>query len=334
MNNDRNVQPEAKVETPSPTESYSQPTPAGSYGQPSPPQVPQPAQPPRFSGRRVGTITMGIALICFGGLLIAALMFPNVQYISILQFSPIILVALGIEIIIQYIVRRNQPLKYDFLSCFVCILLIGASLILAAIPVAAKYFGPARHDKEQEMESLIYDSCYDQLSGFDDISSLNVNLNLRFSSLPENMTIADLNNADSLNISCTLSGDYASAEEFVAAVRPVLKKIMSIDCPVTSMSFHNDNDADLIFDLYLPDRFAMNQSAEKMIRKTDVTSCGPSEEDLDEENFEGDREEKEPTSEEGLEVDGSESMPADEGGDVTEPLAEPQIDGEKPAETI
>ena len=48
--------------------------------------------------RRVGTITLGVMLIAVGVLSVIHIINPSLNMITILKLSPIILIALGIEI--------------------------------------------------------------------------------------------------------------------------------------------------------------------------------------------------------------------------------------------
>ncbi len=249
----------------------------------SPAPVYNPAPVPD-QGRRVGTITMGMALICFGGLLLAGFLFPNVEYLSILQFSPVILIVLGVEILIQYFLRKGRQLKYDFLSGFVCIVLIGASLAMSVIPMGSQYFGPSRHNRESELRDKLYQVYGEKLSGFDNIYSLDMNLKLRYTAHPEQITVETLTAADYLSLSCYLSGEYDSAESFVKDALPVLRKMQSAKIPLSRVSFHGDTNQKN-FDLYLDNSFAMNLSPEKMAKKVDITCCQEDEDVADAEEM-------------------------------------------------
>lgn len=84
--------------------------------------------------RRVGTITLGLALIMIGVLIPVSLFYPEMAG-SVMKFSPIILVALGIEVLVYAIWFRNEKLIYDGLSVFLAIIITLAT-------VAASYISP------------------------------------------------------------------------------------------------------------------------------------------------------------------------------------------------
>ncbi|HEY5563244.1 MAG TPA: hypothetical protein VIK72_16110 [Clostridiaceae bacterium] len=66
-----------------------------------------------LKGRRVGTFTAGITLIIFGILFIGRIIFPALNLSMIMSIWPIILVLLGIEIIVAYIVNNEEKIRYD-----------------------------------------------------------------------------------------------------------------------------------------------------------------------------------------------------------------------------
>lgn len=66
-----------------------------------------------LKGRRVGTLTTGIVLIVFGILFIMRLVFPLLNYTTILSLWPLVLIFLGIEIMVSYIVGKEEKMKYD-----------------------------------------------------------------------------------------------------------------------------------------------------------------------------------------------------------------------------
>ena len=58
-------------------------------------QVPVYPVPPRDKRRRVGTFSLGLALIYAGALAILNLVIPNFQLLSALRWAPLLLVVLG-----------------------------------------------------------------------------------------------------------------------------------------------------------------------------------------------------------------------------------------------
>jgi hypothetical protein len=90
--------------------------------------------------RRVGTLTLGLMLVLFGLLFISRLFFPAVDYNFILMLWPLVLVSLGVEIIVAYIINKQEKLKYDTAAIvlFFCISFFTA--IMAGLEIAATHF--------------------------------------------------------------------------------------------------------------------------------------------------------------------------------------------------
>ena len=63
--------------------------------------------------RRVGTLTMGVALIVSGVVALLCMFLPSFNLLFVLKFSPLIFVFLGLEVLYASIFRRGERIKYD-----------------------------------------------------------------------------------------------------------------------------------------------------------------------------------------------------------------------------
>ncbi len=77
-----------------------------------------------LKGRRVGTLTAGIILVIFGVIFLLRLVTANINIYLIASLWPIILVLLGIEIIVAYIINQEEKMKYDFGAIVLVIILV------------------------------------------------------------------------------------------------------------------------------------------------------------------------------------------------------------------
>lgn len=80
--------------------------------------------------RRVGTFTLGVVLVAAGCGMLASLLWPAFEIGWLLNASPLILVALGVETLLS--VRGGGRVRYDWLGMLLCFLLVGAGLVLYA----------------------------------------------------------------------------------------------------------------------------------------------------------------------------------------------------------
>lgn len=77
-----------------------------------------------IKGRRVGTLTAGIVLVVFGVLFLLRLVTNNINILLITSLWPLILVSVGIEIIVAYIINKEEKIQYDFGAIILVIILV------------------------------------------------------------------------------------------------------------------------------------------------------------------------------------------------------------------
>ena len=80
--------------------------------------------------RRVGSIAFALMLIAAGVLLIVYQFVPQFDLLKILKFSPVILIALGIEMLV-YSARPDVKVKFDWLA------MLGTAFTLCIVGTAA-----------------------------------------------------------------------------------------------------------------------------------------------------------------------------------------------------
>lgn len=182
--------------------------------------------------RRVGSFTLGLCLILAGGAILLYYFWPGFDFLLAAKLSPLILVALGVEILLTNF--RPEERRYDFLSIFLCLFLMAAILMVSFIPSLWDFFGPQHSALEDSLSAQLEEDYYQQLQG-GPVQSLSVQLSLAYNSQPGSPR--QLNPGDSLGVSVGLSGPYASAEDFAEDCRQVLNEINRVDAPLDWVSF-------------------------------------------------------------------------------------------------
>ena len=133
------------------------------------PKNPPPAAAQAEPVRRVGSVTLGICLITAGIFFFAYHFLPNFDALLVLKIVPAAgLVLLGCEVL--YFAARPQRWKYDFLSVFLCIVLMVSAFGGACLMAAFDY---ALHRGEFWIE---YDARQER--GLDDAESDRLRLDL------------------------------------------------------------------------------------------------------------------------------------------------------------
>ena len=94
-----------------------------------------------IKGRRVGTLTAGIVLVMFGIMFLLRLVTSNINILLIASLWPLILVSVGIEIIVAYIINKEEKMQYDFSAIILVIILAffamgmgGVEFIITHLP--------------------------------------------------------------------------------------------------------------------------------------------------------------------------------------------------------
>lgn len=87
--------------------------------------------------RRVGSLTFGVALICYGILFLVHIFMPVLGYRIIFRCWPVVFILLGVEILVENYKCRTQEWKmvYDFAA----ILMLGAMLLFAMVMAVLDY---------------------------------------------------------------------------------------------------------------------------------------------------------------------------------------------------
>lgn len=153
---------------------------------------------------RVGTLTLGFALIVSGIFLFMSLFngpasLESIDYMLIARFSPVLIIMLGLEIIIGHVRAKGGKIKYDLFSGFICLCIAACSLMASFMPYALEYYGPEREQAGRVMNSLFEEQVVTALAG-EEIFDVSAYFFFRGSAYPANPTLEDLQAQDSAYI--------------------------------------------------------------------------------------------------------------------------------------
>lgn len=186
---------------------------------------------------------MALSLIAVGVLLLLRAFIPSLNLLEILRFSPLILIFLGVEILLFNIFQKEGKLRYDVLSVFLCLILIGGSFVAALIPEAIKYSHGYSLSSGQYSHTL-EEKVYDLLAGEEDVTDAQVYLQWdNWTASPENITLENLPAGTYFSVDVRLSGTYNTKEEFAAACHRILGKLQALPDAERRFGFSNYNTA-------------------------------------------------------------------------------------------
>ena len=210
--------------------------------------------------RRVGFFTLGIALILTGGCIAASMILPDFPLFTVAKLAPLVLVALGVEVLWANARKGDAQLKYDLLSMFVCFVLICASMGAATLPILLRYYGPDREYTERRLEQELEEQLNEKLPDgivLDGYSYVDLNR----MGFDREMTLADLKTEDLVRVNLTLAGAYADENAFAEACAQMLPALRELG--VDQVDFHSENGDDQ-WELQIGGPFQMNASAQEL----------------------------------------------------------------------
>lgn len=261
---------------------------------PEPPTVPPPppiyqgdpaaaAPQPEKKGRRVGTITLAVCLIFVGVVLVLRIFLPNLNYVLIAQLSPLILVLLGVEILIANIRHKDEKLRYDGLSFFICIVVTGAALILATVPAFFESqinsgFTARRLAAEMEDKTSAY--MQDDWNG---MYTVDWYMELNGTHFNKDMSLADIAPEQYVQMRIHFDEEFESTEAFAAACYGVIEDV-SPDVPhIDYASFYSEGDdadgyhGDKIYFLVIENRYNFDTTAANLANHVEAQYWLPEE---------------------------------------------------------
>ena len=108
----------------------------------------------------VGRITLGLALIAVGLLVTGSLFIPNIPFLTVARFAPLILVVLGAEILIGVMRNPGRNVKVGFGLIFLCLILIFGAVTAGVLPGVWEMYGPGRWQEQERMEAQVKRDLY------------------------------------------------------------------------------------------------------------------------------------------------------------------------------
>lgn len=255
------------------------------------PKNPPPAAAQAEPVRRVGSVTLGICLITAGIFFLAYHFLPNFDAPLVLKIVPAAgLVLLGCEVL--YYATKPQRGKYDFVSVFVCLVLMACCFGLTLLPLVWEQIDPDNQLVAQKLSDDYQRSVYEKFQQEAPeirLKDMGCWVELYRYDGGEGKLTSD--NTETLELNVWLQGPYDSAEAFAKDCRRLTNVAQQMEVQPKQIGFFcrgfSDADKELAsgslvqkenYELYLNGTVQLDWTAEEMAKATDVESL------LDEEN--------------------------------------------------
>lgn len=187
--------------------------------------------------RRVGTFTMGIYLVIVGILSICAIFNASFDFMFLLKLTPIVFVALGLEVLIYHFTLKSEKIKYDIFSIFICFVLIFATICTAAVPYLFEIYGPKRYEKIDEIKSEVISKCSSVLKENKNIMNIDASIYLDYPMTDYSKISAD--NADTY-LKISLVPTIKTEKDFAAACHEILLLLRNTNCNFSEIRLVNN----------------------------------------------------------------------------------------------
>lgn len=235
--------------------------------QPAPESTAVPAYedgfPKKLPIRRIGILTMGVALIFTGVVALVATFRPSIDLTLIFKLSPALFILLGLEILISSFRHKSERLRFDFLSGFICFLLVCGGIFLSALPTVWNYFGPPAIQAREQLRDKAETDIYNRLRDNHEIRDFYLNVDHSYFTNDFGFTVSTDGNALHLYPNFELAGPYKNEQEFAAASRAILDRLADAPYSIKQVLFKYNNDI-INYELSVSDLFQMNMSTEAL----------------------------------------------------------------------
>lgn len=236
-------------------------------------RVVQTTQQPPEKVRRVGSITMALALITVGVLLVLKTFIPGIDLVMIARLSPLLLVFLGIEMLISNTFAKDRRIKYDILGIFVCIILIGVSMMASILPdIITKSINSEQVSRRLSKEFSA--AGQKELSTTSPFESATVEgyISVSDTAFSNNMKLSDISIEQYVQFRVYFNSTFETKEEFANACHEVSNVIAKTVPHVDYASFYSSNNnsdrytGEKRFIMYVDNYYQFNQNADRFLQ--------------------------------------------------------------------
>lgn len=226
------------------------------------------------SKKRIGTFTMGVGLIATGIAVSYSLFNPTFDYMLLLKFTPLLLVFLGLEVIVFSVFSKAQKLRYDFLSGFVCFLIICGSLTLGLLPTMYREFGPNRYIAEETLEDDVANLYFNEIRNISGVSDVYADVQLQpfMNDGYEDLTVDDLKSFNYVSINVNVEKKFKDEAGFVSYCKKLIDldniEDLGIKNIVRYLSVESYENTDVVYSMSLHEPFKRSYSKQEMMDNT------------------------------------------------------------------
>ena len=218
--------------------------------------------------RRVGSFTLGLCLIAAGIFFLFYYFVPKFDWMLTLKILPAAgIILLGVEVL--YFASKPERWKYDFLSVFFCLILIGGCFCLMLVPTLLAEYSPEQTLRRNALFDAYRTEVYEdfkQEAANIPIRNMYGGLNNYYSSADTLEELAKENGKQDIYLRIELEEAYPDAESFAADCRALMNIIQKQAVQPYEVTFESNMGEQPLY-LDLQDTIQQNWTEQQMVEQ-------------------------------------------------------------------
>lgn len=220
--------------------------------------------------RRVGSFTLGLCLIAAGIFFLFYYFVPKFDWMLTLKILPAAgIILLGVEVL--YFASKPERWKYDFLSVFFCLILIGGCFCLMFVPTLLREYDPQQTLRRNELFDAYRTEVYEdfkQEAANIPIRNMYGGLNNYYSSADTLEELAKENGRQYIYLRIELEEAYPDAKSFAADCRTLMNIIQKQAIQPYEVTFESNMGEQPLY-LDLQDTIQQNWTEQQMTEQVE-----------------------------------------------------------------
>ena len=188
----------------------------------------------------IGTYSAALFLIVMGIAMIFSLFTPS-GILNAAKITPIILVFLGIEILLNLLKRKSRSFVPDFKSLILCGGIVAFTFLVSLISLATSSEYNDRYYIEKRIENQIGAEFFEYLGTDTNIKSVDIDLEIMDTDVGGYKSAEDVKNTDSLSICINFETSQKSVTEFASDCHRILGQLSETDYLFKKITFEADD---------------------------------------------------------------------------------------------
>lgn len=211
----------------------------------------------------VGGFSAALSLIIIGIAMIVSLFSPT-GILSAFKIAPIALVILGVEIIVNMLLRRLWRIAFDVRSLLLSLAMILITFLLSLISLVTTTMGGDRYYAEARLENKLSHQLSSTLASYDNIRKIEIDINLYDENPEVYNELSDLQDTDIINLIVNYQKAPSSVYDYADACRSVMNELSKFDYAFGSVTFIADDEINY-FSLVLEWNYQKNLTAAELV---------------------------------------------------------------------